>query len=196
MNNRHRNPYTLLIAPASARALAVAHADGGSAADPPTHPSTQPSAHPSATTAYAHALPDRRCPLCHQPVGFAWRPDSRCGNCQAPLAALPGPGQQGHEMLGRRGAVRRDQSHVATVHVGWPAPALPVRWRDLSLTGLAFYAAQPMSPGQRLHLIDPALELVGEVVGCRAQGRVHAVHARLLTALLLQTTGVFVSTQA
>ena len=109
---------------------------------------------------------------------------------------MPQPGSQAHELWGRRGAVRRDQSHVAMLQVGWPAPALPVRWRDLSLSGLSFFAPQPLPVGQRLHLADSLLETVAEVVGCRAQGRLFVVHARLLTVLLLQPTGVFVSAQA
>lgn len=141
-------------------------------------------------------LPDRRCPLCEYPVAGGLRPDSRCLRCHSPLAALPGPGQHGHEGLGRRGAVRRDQGHVAMAHVAWPSVAQPVRWRDLSLTGLSLYMVQALPAGTRLRLIDPALELVAEVVGCRAQGRVQVVHAQLLTALLLQSTGVFMSTQA
>ena len=136
------------------------------------------------------------CPLCQQPFGGLPRPNSRCGHCHSPLASPPCPGAQGHELLGRRDAVRRDQGHVALVHVGWPSPALPVRWRDLSLTGLSFYAPQALPPGQRLRLIDSAIEGVVEVVGCRPQGRVFTVHARLLTALLLQSVGVFVSAQA
>ena len=82
------------------------------------------------------------------------------------------------------------------MQVGWPSAPLPVRWRDLSLTGLSLYAPQPLAPGQRLRLSDSALEVVAQVVACRPQGRLHVVHARLLTALLLQTTGVFVSAQA
>ena len=141
-------------------------------------------------------LPDRRCPLCEYPVAGGLRADSRCPRCHSPLAALPGAGKQGHESLGRRGAVRRDQTHVAMIHIGWPSLAQPVRWRDLSLTGLSLYAVQALPAGTRLRLVDPALELVAEVLGCRAQGRMHVVHAQLLTALLLQSTGVFMSTQA
>ena len=147
----------------------------------------------AATTETGHRS---HCLLCHQPYGGLPRPDSRCAHCHSPLASLSGPGGQGHELLGRRGAVRRDQGHVALVHVGWPSPALPVRWRDLSLTGLSFYAPQALPTGQRLRLIDSAIEGVVEVVGCRPQGRVFTVHARLMTALLLQAVGVFVSAQA
>ena len=172
-------------------------------AQPLTQPLTQPMAGPMAgpmaqptTEPLALLAGAATCPLCHRPVCARTQPDSRCPACHSPLARLPGTGPQGHELLGRRGAVRRDQSHVALVHVGWPSPALPVRWRDLSLTGLSFYAPQPIPAGQTLRLIDSAIEGVVQVVGCRAQGRVFTVHARLLTALLLQATGVFVSAQA
>ena len=136
------------------------------------------------------------CPLCRQSMPGAIRADSRCSHCLSPLARLPSPPRHGHELLGRRGAVRRDQSHVALVHLGWPSDALAVRWRDLSLGGLSFYAPQPVAKAQRLRLIDSAIDGVVEVVGCRAQGRVHTVHARWLTGLLLQTTGVFISVRA
>ena len=169
------------------------------AVEPVAVPVAEPVAGPMAGpigTSLALRAGTSACPLCHQPTCAPARPDSRCPACHSPLARLPGTDAQGHELLGRRGAVRRDQSHVALVHVGWPSPALPVRWRDLSLTGLSFYAPQPIPAGQTLRLIDSALDGVVQVVGCRAQGRVFTVLARLLTALLLQATGVFVSAQA
>ena len=139
------------------------------------------------------------CALCQQPFAGALWPDSRCALCRSPLAVLPGAGASARERFDRRGAVRRERSQVALVHLGWPSAALPVRWRDLSLTGLSFYTPRAIAPGQRLRLIDSAIEGVTEVVDCRAEGRIHTVytvHARLLTALLLQATGVFVSAQA
>lgn len=138
----------------------------------------------------------RRCALCQHPVVLTAQPDVRCPACHSPLAALPGHGSDAHELLGRRGAVRRDQSHVALIHVGWPSAAVAVRWRDLSLTGLSLYVPQAVPAGQRLRLIDSAIDGVAEVVRCRPQGRVQVLHARLLTAALLQSTGVFISTSA
>lgn len=162
-------------------------AEAGTAAAPAAPPLTLV---PGAAAAPTH------CPLCDRAAPALVRQDSRCSHCHSPLARLPEPAHAGQELFGRRGAVRRHQDHVAQVHLGWPAPALPVRWRDLSLSGLSFYAARPVPVGQRLRLVDSALEGVVEVVNCRAQGRVHTVHARWLTGLLLQTTGVFVSAQA
>ncbi|MEK8048843.1 DnaJ domain-containing protein [Ideonella sp. DXS22W] len=143
------------------------------------------------------ALAGRPCPLCALPGPHHPRPDSRCTRCHAPLAALPVPGSQAHELLGRRGAVRRDKHHVASLQVGWPGQPVPVRWRDLSLTGLSLYTPAALQPGQRVHLIDGALEAVAEVVDShRAQGPWHLMHGRLISAMLLQPTGVFVSARA
>ncbi len=139
----------------------------------------------------------RPCPLCSLPGPHHPRPDSRCTRCHAPLAALPVPGSQAHELLGRRGAVRRDRQHVASLQVGWPGQPVAVRWRDLSLTGLSLYTPAALAPGQRVHLIDGALEAVAEVVDShRAQGPWHLMHGRLISAMLLQPTGVFVSARA
>ena len=100
----------------------------------------------------------RRCALCQHPVVLTAQPDARCPACHSPLAALPGHDSDAHELLGRRGSVRRDQSHVALIHVGWPSPAVAVRWRDLSLTGLSLYVPQPVAAGRRLRLIDSAID--------------------------------------
>ncbi len=138
----------------------------------------------------------RRCALCQHPVVLTAQPDARCPACHSPLGALPGHDSAAPDLAGRRSAVRRDQSHVALVHVGWPSPPVAVRWRDLSLTGLSLYVPMSVPAGQRLRLIDSAIDGVAEVVRCRPQGRVHVLHARLLTAQLLQATGVFISTTA
>lgn len=167
----------------------------------PSDPSAT-AAWPLAGPAAAEAAPGllealRRCALCQHPVVLTAQPDARCSACHSPLAALPGhDGAAAHDVLGRRGAVRRDQSHVALIHVGWPSPAVAVRWRDLSLTGLSLYVPLPVAIGQRLRLIDSAIDGVAEVVRCRPQGRVQVLHARLLTAQLLQATGVFISATA
>ncbi len=167
---------------------------------PDDHPAAAPSAWPLAP-APGTSLPGllealRRCALCQHPVVLTAQADARCPACHSPLGALPGHDGAAFDLLGRRGAVRRDQSHVALIHVGWPSSPVAVRWRDLSLTGLSLYVPLPVPEGRRLRLIDSAIDGVAEVVRCRPQGRVHVLHARLLTAQLLQATGVFVSTSA
>ena len=136
----------------------------------------------------------RRCALCQHPVVLTAQPDVRCPSCHSPLAALPG--DPGAEMLGRRGAVRRDQSHVALLRVGWPSTPLPVRWRDLSLTGLSVIAEGPVPVGRRIRVIDAGFDGVAEVIRCERQGKLHTVHARLLTAMFVQASGVFVRVRA
>ena len=151
---------------------------------------------PAAVRVPAGLQPLHHCALCQHPVVLTAQPDARCPACHSPLASLPGHDDDAHGLLGRRGAMRRDQSHVALIHVGWPSPAVAVRWRDLSLTGLSLYVPLPVPAGQRLRLIDSAIDGEAEVVQCRPQGRVQVLHARLLTAALLQATGVFISTSA
>ena len=176
----------------------------GQSADPAAAPPAPPAPPPEQPTASADAPAEpavelhrgHHCALCGHPAAPDPRPDARCLRCHAPLAALPLPGSPGHELLGRRGAIRRAQGHVALLRIGWPSPELPVRWRDLSLTGLSVFTPRPIEPGQRIHLADQALEAVAEVVACRPQGRLYTVHARLVTALLLQSTGVFMSAEA
>lgn len=156
-----------------------------------------PLAAPAATAVSGLLESLRRCALCQHPVVLTGQPDARCPACHSPLGALPGhDAASAHDILGRRSAVRRDQSHVALIHVGWPSPPVAVRWRDLSLTGLSLFVPMPVPPGGRLRLIDSAIDGVAEVVRCRPQGLVHVLHARLLTAQLLQATGVFISATA
>lgn len=171
---------------------AGAGVDGG-----PGTPHAPAAAEPATDPDVASLLQrEHHCALCGHAAMPDPRPDARCLRCNAPLAALPLPGSPGHELLGRRGAIRRAQGHVAMLRIGWPSPELPVRWRDLSLTGLSVFTPRPIAPGQRIHISDQALEAVAEVVACRPQGRLFTVHARLVTALLLQSTGVFMSAEA
>ena len=56
--------------------------------------------------------------------------------------------------------------------------------------------ALPLSSDMSSQKMMSAIVGVAEVVRCRPQGRVHVLHARLLTAQLLQATGVFISATA
>ena len=129
--------------------------------------------------------PQRRCPLCQHPVVLTARPDARCPACHSPLAALPGPEASALDLLGRRGAVRRDQSHVALLHVGWPSQAMAVRWRDLSLTGLSLYTPVPIAPvGPIAAIASPAGASMKEIVR-QAQAELE----RGLIAAAIEETG-------
>lgn len=134
------------------------------------------------------------CALCgHRAVGMRY-PDSRCTRCGSPLA--PALGADEGPASGRRGAVRRDRRHAALLQLGWPAPLEPIRWHDLSLTGLSFFANAPIAPRTAVRVFDDALEAVAEVVACERDGSLHLVRARLLTMAFLRSSGVFVSASA
>ena len=141
------------------------------------------------------ALPARQwCALCGYQAAAARRQDSRCSRCGSPLAPALAPGEG--ESNGRRSAVRRDRRHAALVQVGWPAPLEPIRWHDLSLSGLSFVGNAPIAPGTAVRVFDEALEAVAEVLSCERDGSLYRVRARLLTVLFLRSKGVFVSDSA
>jgi hypothetical protein len=154
-----------------------------------------------AAKAAGHAPPapevqEPGCPVCRASLPATIHLETRCVHCDAPLASLPANDSAAHELFGRRGSVRRDRSQVATMYVGWPATRMPVRWRDLSLTGLSVYCAQPIAIHQTVRVVDAALDVVAQVVSCRTSGQAWTVHGRLLTAIFTQTAGVFVSAKA
>jgi hypothetical protein len=66
--------------------------------------------------------------------------------------------------------------------------------RDLSLNGVSFYSTVPLSVDQVFGFRDSALEALAMVVSCRRKGRWYSIHARLLTVLFHNKSGVFVST--
>ena len=145
--------------------------------------------------------PRQWCALCGAAGPAARRQDSRCARCASPLAPALLPSQLGADRMevgvqGRRGALRRDQRHGALVQTDWLSPPEPMRWLDLSLTGLSFVCHREMAARRTLRVIDEALEAVAEVVACRREGPLYVVHARLLTVLFLRASGVFVSASA
>ncbi|MBL0148185.1 MAG: hypothetical protein IPP87_05390 [Ideonella sp.] len=138
----------------------------------------------------------RACPMCGSGSPPRVWPDTRCAGCDSPLAMPLDPVAHSQDKLQRRGALRRDRDHLARMHIGWPSAAVPVRWRDLSLTGLSLICEQPVPLGCRIRVIDEGFDGVAEVVGCAAQGRYHQLHGRLLSAMYLRSSGVFVSIKA
>lgn len=133
------------------------------------------------------------CLLCHSGGPPEVLPDSVCATCGSPLAAPPATDARAIELLGRRGALRSERDHVATVHQGWPSAPMSVRWRDLSLTGLCVLAEVPIPVGRVIRVSDRGVDVVAQVVDCRSAGRFHSVHGKLLRARFVQTSGVFLS---
>lgn len=122
--------------------------------------------------------------------------DTRCAHCDAPLAPPPAADRAAKELFGRRGSARHDRNHPATMSIGWPAIHVPVRWRNLSLTGLSVHAGLVLSPRQIVRIVCPALDALAQVVSCRPDGQVFTVHARLVTVVFTRSTGVFLSATA
>lgn len=138
----------------------------------------------------------RACPMCGNGSPPVVWPNSRCAGCDGPLALPMDPEAQSQDRRGRRGAVRRDRDHLARMHTGWPSVAEPVRWRDLSLTGVSLICEAPVAAGRRVRVIDEGFDGVAEVLECVPQGRFYQLHGRLLSAMFVRSSGVFVSIKA
>ena len=150
----------------------------------------------TAGTARTARTPAELCPLCEMALHRDTLSPHRCPRCRTPLTALAAAPDGRPEFFGRRRSPRREQGHAALIHIGWPARSTPIRWKDVSASGMCFYAHHPIEAGLRFRLEDTSLEACGEVLHWRSEGRVYTVHARLITALPLRRSGVFVSTQA
>ncbi len=123
-------------------------------------------------------------------------PSSVCSSCGSPLASAPEAHGADLERQGRRGALRRSRNHLATLQLGWPSSSMPVRWRDLSLTGLSILTERMVDIEQIIRVSDAAIDTLAQVVECRHQGRLYTVHARMLRIRHIQASGVFVSIKA
>jgi hypothetical protein len=135
------------------------------------------------------------CPFCRLPLPAVVLVDTRCA-CGAPLATPPLAGADRGEPQGRRIAPRMAREDRALAYVQPQATAQPVRMRDLSAAGVGFVIATPIAVGRTIRIVAPGFDVVATVVSCRPHSRLHAVHARILTALYTATRGVFVSTRA
>lgn len=135
-----------------------------------------------------------QCPLCCAPLPPYIRPETRCRGCRSPLFRPPKWDAFDREILGRRASPRTAKTHLATVCVTTQAEIITVRMRDLSLNGVSFYSTVPLSVDQVFGFRDSALEALAKVASCRRKGRSYSVHAKILTVLFHNKSGVFVST--
>jgi curved DNA-binding protein CbpA len=133
-----------------------------------------------------------QCPYCNTRVPKLIRSDTRCERCRSPLSAPPQLGALGKELFGRRATPRIAKSHFATIRPTGQSQSMTVKMRDLSLTGLSFYAEIDLEIGQVFKFRDANLEAVAAVVSRGKRGQWYSIHARLLTVAFHQP-GVFVS---
>lgn len=136
------------------------------------------------------------CPLCRQPLPQRLEINTSCLGCGSPLMPAPAPDTAGRELFGRRASQRLARDQPLTVQLVKNGAELPARWRDVSLTGLSFFAPVPLPAGQVLRIRDVSLDGLAQVIGCRPQGKAHLAHARLLTTRFLQARGQFLSVKA
>ena len=91
---------------------------------------------------------------------------------------------------------RVSKSDWALLHLDARSEGIDVRLRDLSLGGISLYCGLPLPPRQRVRVIGTMLDVVADVVSCRRAGSVFTMHAGLVTAQFLESSGTFVSTSA
>lgn len=134
----------------------------------------------------------RHCPFCDASMAQRLAASARCERCRGPLTPPPAAGSFGRELFGRRAAPRIAKSHFATIHPKGRTQSMTVKMRDLSLTGLSFYAEVPLGVDQVFKFRDATLEAIAVVVSHGRRGEWYSVHAKLLTVAFHQA-GVFVS---
>ena len=134
----------------------------------------------------------RPCPFCDVSLPQRVVAPARCERCRSPLATPPAAGSFGRELFGRRAAPRIPKNHFATIHPKGRSQSMTVKMRDLSLTGLSFYAEVSLDVDQVFKFRDATLEAIAVVVSRGKRGEWYSVHAKLLTVAFHQA-GVFVS---
>jgi curved DNA-binding protein CbpA len=187
-------------APAQVQPGAPAGPRTGSRTDPQTGPITGAGGSSSAPAMkvsdpqFWHL--ERCCPLCSTPFVSNGGPDPRCRACDSPLTPAPAASAAASELLGRRQGERYANAHEAQVQPAAGAEPIPVRLKDLSLTGLSLHSRAPLPPGSAFRVSGPGFDAVAAVVSQRPVGGAFTVHARLLTLQVLRSNaGTFVSTK-
>ncbi len=139
---------------------------------------------------------EHSCPLCGTPFARLAGRDPRCTSCGSPLTPAPSGDLSEAELLGRRHGERYARTQDAQLRLPGQEVAQGVRLKDLSLTGLSLHSRTPIAVGAPFRVTGAGFDAVAVVVAQRAQGEVHALHARLLTLQVLRSpSGHFVSTR-
>jgi curved DNA-binding protein CbpA len=134
-----------------------------------------------------------RCPFCHAGAPKEIHVNTRCHQCESPLAQPPARPLKRNELFGRRTVPRMSRSDNVTLIAGWQSPPGSARLRDLSLTGISILTDTKIEAGQVIRIIAPLFDVLATVVSCRSDGRFIEVHAALLNAIFMRAKGVMVS---
>jgi curved DNA-binding protein CbpA len=134
-----------------------------------------------------------RCVFCNTHVTFAIRADCRCPRCASPLAQPYELAASITERYGRRAVPRLCKDEPIVYYPRWPHQGYAARLRDLSPSGISFFAQVAVELHQPVKISGATLEGVARVVSSHPVGSQYSVHAQLLTVLFLAPAGTFVS---
>jgi hypothetical protein len=134
-----------------------------------------------------------QCPFCHAGAPIQILANTRCQQCESPLAPPPARPLKRSELFGRRTVPRMSRSDTVTLIAGWQIPPRSAQLRDLSVTGVSVIAEVKVEAQQVIRLIAPLFDILATVVSCRNDGRRIEVHASLLHAIFMRPKGVVVS---
>ena len=144
----------------------------------------------------AAAPAERSCPFCGAGIPRIIAVETRCGQCDSPLAPIAHNLGGQREATGRRGASRVSKNEAAMLYPAHGRRASTARLRDLSPTGISLFTGATVAVGANVRIVAPSADLVAHVVQVRMRDRIQLVHARLLTAHFAGQPGVFVSVRA
>jgi hypothetical protein len=133
-----------------------------------------------------------QCPFCRAGAPREIQANTRCHQCNSPLAPPPALPLKRNELFGRRTVPRMSRSDTVTLIAGWQTPARTAQLRDLSMTGVSVIADIKIEAQQVIRVIAPLFDILATVVSCRTDGRRVEVHASLLHAIFMRPKGVVV----
>lgn len=147
----------------------------------------------SHSQARPNGTPERGCPFCGHAIPRVIAMDTRCNQCDSPLAPIAHSIGNQREAAGRRGAARVDKNEAAMIYPAHGRRPSTARLRDLSPSGISLYTGAAVAIGSNVRIIAPSVDMVAHVVQVRERDRIQLVHACLLTARFTGQPGVFVS---
>ncbi len=133
------------------------------------------------------------CPFCLADAPAEIRANTRCHQCESPLAPPPARPLKRTELFGRRTVPRMPRSDTVTVIASWRSAGRSAQLRDLSLTGISVLSDIAIEARQVIRIVGPLFDILATVVSCRSNGRRVEVHASLLAAIFMRAKGVVVS---
>lgn len=137
----------------------------------------------------------RACPLCQLSSPTIIRADTRCSRCRSPLAPVRLPGKK-LKPDERRAMPRVSKSDWALLYQGWPTEVIDVRMRDLSIDGVSVYCGVELPADCVVRVVGESFDVVADIVSARRVGKVFVLHGKVLTAILGNPVGGFISRSA